>query len=235
MAPKRDQLFSKDKFDAFMSDNDDEDYSVGSARGSIGGHSRLGGLGGLRPVNNPTGGGLGSLHSSPNKPAGSLRSSPGKPTLGGLGGLGSSAGPKLSNVTKLGGLGGLGGSKSGAPAAATTQLGNMKLGDTELANVLKSIASNLQGLSEKTIVGFQDVANRLNQEKGGDLADVSDLLDTLVTKIDETITAKKDEIYIIIPGHETQTLTTDETNELMKNKSVRVFGTIGSIATITAL
>ena len=251
MAPKPNQLFSKEKFDAFMGDNEDDDYSVGSARGSIGGHSRLGGLGGLRPVV----GGLGGLGGGGN----SATNSPSKDP-GGLGGLGakrdSSHANKESLPAQRGNLGGL--SRSGprtlgglkgiaAPAAKVGGIGGLKAStaatpitsgqavkagsDTTDATVeaLKGITSLIQSLSEKTLLGFKDVSNRLNQETGGD---VQAALDELIKHVDDEIAAKKDnEIYIVMPGSEPRTFTFDEATDLMKNKSVRVFGSVGGIAT----
>ena len=77
-----------------MADNDDDDVSLGSARS--GGHSRLGGLGGLRAVsplpspNKPVGG-LGGLSrpgigkkATGSKPAQAESTESSKPRLGGL-------------------------------------------------------------------------------------------------------------------------------------------------------
>ncbi len=274
MAPKQNQLFSKEKFDAFMGDNEDDDYSVGSARGGIGGHSRLGGLGGLRLVNKDQGGlgGLGrggnSAANSPSKDPGSLgglgrgsnsaANSPSKDP-GGLGGLGAKRGNspnKESLPAQRGNLGGL--SRSGpktlgglkgvaAPAAKIGGLGGLKASTaaTSIASgqavkvgsdatdgtveALKGITSLIQSISEKTLLGFKDVSNRLNQETGGD---VQAALDELIKHVDDEIAAKKDnEIYIVVPGSEPRTLTFDEATDLMKNKSVRVFGSVGGIAT----
>jgi len=318
MSDQRDQLFSKDTFNTYMSD---EEYSVGSAHGSIGGHSRLGGLAGLRPVNSPDKSteGLRSSSASPSKPSshaspvkhlgglgglrggglgglrgeesggevprsgglgglrggglGGLRgeeSGGGAPRSGGLGGLRSGGlgglrdveAPRLGGLgglrggeasrvrggesggglgglkSKQAGLGGLGGARlAGATtfSAPTVQMGNMKLeGASEIVDVLKTILSNLQGLSERTIIGFRDVANRINKdESDADLTDCKNALETLVEKIDEAIASKNDEVYIVIPGHDNKTLTEDEATILLKGKSVRVFGTIGGIATVT--
>ena len=227
-----------------MDDNDDDEYSVGSARGSIGGHSRLGGLGGLRPVGKDLGG-LGGPSSKGNSPSkdpgglgglGSKGNSPSKdPPRSGLGGL-SRAGPKAMKGISAPKLGGIGGLKIGAAISspAVSGLAAVKVSsDTTDATVeaLKNITSLVQSLSEKTLLGFKDVSNRLNQETGGD---VQPALDELVKHIDEEISAKKNsEIYLIIPGSEPRTLTSEEATNLIKDKSVRVFGGIGGIATIT--
>lgn len=253
MAPKQNQLFSKEKFDAFMGDNEDDDYSVGSARGSIGGHSRLGGLGGLRLVNKDQGGlgGLGrggnSAANSPSKDPGGLGglgakrgNSPNKESLpaqrGNLGGL-SRSGPKTlgglkgvaAPAAKIGGLGGL---KASTAATSIASGQAVKVGSDATdgtVEALKGITSLIQSISEKTLLGFKDVSNRLNQETGGD---VQAALDELIKHVDDEIAAKKDnEIYIVMPGSEPRTLTFDEATDLMKNKSVRVFGSVGGIAT----
>lgn len=275
MAPKRDQLFTRDKFDAFMGADDDDDNSVGSARGSIGGHSsKLGGLAGLRPVS-PSKPGLGSL-GSPGKPSssgahsratseglGGLGSSIAKSGLGGLGrpaglakppgglgGLKSSGG--LGGLRSAGGLGGLkstgGGIKfagSGAqevppaaPLAESKALSEAMSGlsisvdkvQTENIEALKSITSMVQELAEKTLAGFHEVSNRLNQTK--DEPGLQDSLDALIKNMDEEIAAKGDkEVYIVVPGRDTSTVTTEEAADIMKDRSVRVFGSVGLLAT----
>lgn len=229
MAPKKDQLFSRDKFDAFMGEDDD---SVGSARGSsISG--KLGGLGGLRAVSpdkpslgslvspTPKSSGLGSLV-SPNKP---------KSGLGGLGGLKSTGG--LKGGLSLKPTAGIGGIKSSIkpPEPPISAMSNLSLStQTENIEALKSITSLLQGLSEKTIAGFQEVSNRLNQTK--DEPNLQDSLDELIKNIDDEISAKSDkEVYVIIPGRETSTITEEEIAKIVKGHKVRVFGSVGLLAT----
>ena len=219
MPPKRDQLFSKDTFDSFMADNDDDDVSLGSA-----GHSRLGGLGGLRAV---------SPLPSPNKP------------VGGLGGLGKktteSSKPARLGGAKLGGIGGakLGGIGGAKPPELADKMGALTTGEhvnalQAVTSTMKEIAQTMQGLSEKTVLGFQEVSNRLRAQQGEEPS-VQESLDALVRNIDEEIAAKGDDnVYVIIPGKEKKTVTTDEVAKLVKGKSVHIFGSVGHIASITS-
>ena len=259
MAPKSDQL--KDKFDAFMGEDDDD--SVGSARGSVGG--KLGGLTGLRPSSPGRGFGLGSL-TSPGKPKGGISSSPGnkpgpsrglgglsKPT-GGLGGLSKpiATGPAKTAGAGLGGLSkpaaGLGGLSKPGPKptpkpgpSVEDAMSNLNLSVEKVksdlqssveSNVeaLKSITSMVNGLAESTIASFREVSNRLNQAK--DEPGLQDSLDALIKNMDDEIAARVDrEAYIVIPGRDTSTVTPEEAAEILEGKSVRIFGSVGKLAT----
>ena len=254
MAPKSDQL--KDKFDAFMGEDDDD--SVGSARGSVGG--KLGGLTGLRPASPGRGFGLGSL-TSPGKPRGSPGSKPGPSTnqpktglLGGLskptGGLGGLSKPIVTGPAKISGLGGLSkpgglsrpGSKPGPKPGPSVEdaMSNLNLSVEKVkddlqssveSNVeaLKSITSMVKGLAESTVASFREVSNRLNQAK--DEPGLQDSLDALIKNMDDEIAARVDqEAYIVIPGHDTSTVTTEEAAEVLKGKSVKIFGSVGKLA-----
>jgi hypothetical protein len=251
MAPKGDQL--KDKFDAFMGEDDDD--SVGSARGSVGG--KLGGLTGLRPASPGRGLGLGSL-TSPGKPRGGITGLA-KPT-GGLGSLAkpvggvtssraAGAGPAkpagglgLGGLTKPAGTTGLGGlSKPGSKpiedAMSNLNLSMEKVKEDLQSSVetnveaLKSITSMVKGLAENTIASFREVSNRLNQPR--DDQGLQDSLDALIKNMDDEIAAKVDqEVYIVIPGRDTSTVTTEEAADILKGKSVRIFGSVGKLATV---
>jgi hypothetical protein len=188
MAARQNQLFTKERFEAFMDDHDDDEYSIGSARGSIGGHARLGGLGGMRPVSKDPGGlgGLGgsrggSVTNSPNK---GMPARGGLGGLSGLGGLGGLGGLSRSGAKTLGGLKGTAGQIGGLRGRSTGEVnttainsglkehagpvgeGEKVASDTTHATVeaLKNITSLVQNLSEKTLHGFKEVSNRLNQE-----------------------------------------------------------------------
>lgn len=261
MAPKSDQL--KDKFDAFMGEDDDD--SVGSARGSVGG--KLGGLTGLRPASPGRGFGLGSL-TSPGKPRGGIPSPGNKPgpslnqpktgLLGGLskptGGLGGLSKPIVTGPAKISGLGGLSkptgslgglskpGSKPGPKPGPSVEdaMSNLNLSVEKVkddlqssveSNVeaLKSITSMVKGLAESTVASFREVSNRLNQAK--DEPGLQDSLDALIKNMDDEIAARVDqEAYIVIPGHDTSTVTTEEAAEVLKGKSVKIFGSVGKLA-----
>ena len=154
---------------------------------------------------------------------------------------GSGRGQKVSENRKItGGLGGLGG-PSGAMQGSKLE-DRAAIPHPETVDAMKSILSLVQGLAEKTIVGFKEVSDRLNQQPthmrgdvDGDLTGLQDALDSIVKKIDDLIAANADdEVYIIIPGHDTKTLTTEEAAEVIKDKSVRVFGGIGTIASSIA-
>ena len=257
MAPKSDQL--KDKFDAFMGEDDDD--SVGSARGSVGG--KLGGLTGLRPASPGRGFGLGSL-TSPGKPRGGIPSPGSKPgpprglgglskPTGGLGGLSKpiatgpakTAGAALGGLSKpAAGLGGLSkpGPKPGPKSGPTLEdaMSNLNLSVDKVksdlqssmeSNVeaLKSITSMVKGLAESTVASFREVSNRLNQAK--DEPGLQDSLDALIKNMDEEIASKVDqEAYIVIPGRDTSTVTPEEAAEILEGKSVRIFGSVGRLA-----
>ena len=253
MAPKSDQL--KDKFDAFMGEDDDD--SVGSTRGSVGG--KLGGLTGLRPASPGRGFGLGSL-TSPGKPRGGIPSPGSKPgpprglgglskPTGGLGGLSKpiATGPAKTAGAALGGLSkpaaGLGGlSKPGPKSGPTLEdaMSNLNLSVDKVksdlqssieSNVeaLKSITSMVKGLAESTVASFREVSNRLNQAK--DEPGLQDSLDALIKNMDEEIASKVDqEAYIVIPGRDTSTVTPEEAAEILEGKSVRIFGSVGRLA-----
>ena len=259
MAPKGDQL--KDKFDAFMGDDDDD--SVGSARGSVGG--KLGGLTGLRPSSPMTQSksfGLGSL-TSPGKPRGGI-SSPGSkpgPSLGLLGGLSKPTGGlsglskptgALGNLskpisTKPAGLGGLAkpaGLSKPVPTSNRIEdaMSNLNLSVEKVksdlqssveSNVeaMKSITSMVKGLAENTIASFREVSNRLNHAK--DDPALQDSLDALIKNMDDEIATKVDqEAYIVIPGRNTSTVTAEEAAEILKGKSVKIFGSVGKLAAV---
>lgn len=253
MAPKSDQL--KDKFDAFMGEDDDD--SVGSARGSVGG--KLGGLTGLRPASPGRGFGLGSL-TSPGKPRGGIPSPGSKPgpsrglgglskPTGGLGGLSKpiATGPAKTAGAALGGLSkpaaGLGGLSKPGPKSGPTLEGAMSnlnlsvekvksdLQSSVESNVeaMKSITSMVKGLAESTVASFREVSNRLNQAK--DEPGLQDSLDALIKNMDEEIASKVDqEAYILIPGRDTSTVTPEEAAEILEGKSVRIFGSVGKLA-----
>lgn len=263
MAPKSDQL--KDKFDAFMGEDDDD--SVGSARGSVGG--KLGGLTGLRPASPGRGFGLGSL-TSPGKPRGGIPSPGSKPgpslnqskmgllgglskPTGGLGGLSKpiATGPAKTAGAALGGLSkpaaGLGGLSKPGPKSAPKSgppiedaMSNLNLSvdkvKSDLQNsvesnveALKSITSMVKGLAESTVSSFREVSNRLNQAK--DEPGLQDSLDALIKNMDDEIASKIDrEAYIVIPGRDTSTVTPEEAAEILEGKSVRIFGSVGKLA-----
>jgi hypothetical protein len=252
MAPKSDQL--KDKFDAFMGEDDDD--SVGSARGSVGG--KLGGLTGLRPASPGRGFGLGSL-TSPGKPRGGIPSPASKPGpargLGGLskptGGLGGLSKPIVTAPTKTAGTGlskptGLGGLSKPVPpkpgSSIEDAISNLNLSVDKVksdlqssveSNVeaMKSITSMVKGLAESTIASFREVSNRLNQAK--DDPALQDSLDALIKNMDEEIASKVDqEAYIVIPGRDTSTVTPEEAAEILEGKSVRIFGSVGKLASV---
>ena len=73
--------------------------------------------------------------------------------------------------------------------------------------------------------GFKEVSNRLNQPRD----EMQESLDAMIKNIDEEIAAKDDVVYIIIPGHKTNTVTTDEAAELIKSKNVKVVGSISQL------
>ncbi len=236
MAEKRDQL-SRKKFDDFMGDGDDgfdDDISIGSG-------SRLGGLTGLRPA----GKGLGSL-GSPIKPSsgqglGGLPS-PAKPkTLGGLGGLSGRPTGGLGGKPKGGlSLKPLVAPKPAAPQPAAPQPVTQQPIDEAFKNLslktqgetleaLKNISGFVKGLAEQTLEGFKEVSNRLNQPRDDD-SKLQESLDAMVKNIDEEIAAKKDVVYLVVPGSETNTITESEVAKLIKNKSVKVVGSIGQLS-----
>ncbi len=255
MAPKSNQL--KEKFDAFMGEDDDD--SVGSGRGSIGG--KLAGLSGLKPTSPAKLGipspakprlGLGNLGTPPSsklgKPAGGIG-------IGKLGGLttkhagGTSKPAETVGISKLGGLatGGIGKPAGGLGKPTSTsdveetlsklslsvKQVNSELKSSVESNVeaLKSITSLVQGLAEKTVASFQEVSNRLNQTR--EYSGLQDSLDALIKNMDEEISAKgENEAYIVIPGHETSTVTAEEAAKILKKKSVRVFGSVSKLATV---
>lgn len=237
---------------------EDDDDSVGSARGSVGG--KLGGLTGLRPASPGRGFGLGSL-TSPGKPRGSPGSKPGPSTktglLGGLskptGGLGGLSKPIVTGPAKTQGLGGLSkptglgglskpGSKPGPKPGPSVEdaMSNLNLSVDKVkddlqssveSNVeaLKSITSMVKGLAESTVASFREVSNRLNQAK--DEPGLQDSLDALIKNMDDEIASRVDqEAYIVIPGHDTSTVTTEEAAEVLKGKSVKIFGSVGKLA-----
>lgn len=239
MATKRDQLF-KQRFDEFMGEPDDgfdDDLSVGSGSAA--------GLTGLRPA----GTGLGSLSSPVKRGLGSLPCPANKPPARPFGGLG---GKPLGGLggRSLGGLGGksFGGPSKPAPSAAPApaqdftralddvvkSTSNLSLEvtsslskiATDNAETLKAISAFVKGLSEQTVDGFKEVSNRLNQQHGDGL---QESLDAMVKNIDDEIAAKPDVAYVIVPGHETATITTDEIAELVKDKSIRVVGSVSQL------
>jgi len=246
----------KDKFDAFMDEDDD---SVGSARGSAGG--KLGGLTGLRPASPSRGFGLGSL-TSPGKPRESPRSKPGPPLnqsktglLGGLskptGGLGGLSKPIVTKTASagLGGMSKLGGLSKPVPKptpkpgpSVEDAMSNLNLSVDKVksdlqssveSNVeaLKSITSMVKGLAESTVASFREVSNRLNQAK--DDPGLQDSLDALIKNMDDEIASKVDqEAYIVIPGRDTSTVTPEDAAEILEGKSVRIFGSVGKLASV---
>lgn len=206
MATKRNQLF-KQKFEEYMGDDGfDDDISVGS--GSAASGRGLGGLTGMRPA----GRGLGGLS--------------GGRGLGGLGGLGKphtlpsfklpAAEPRAVAAEP--------------PAAAldgafknfTLEVGKIQTKNTE---AMKGISTFLKELTEHVLEGFKEVSNRLNQPRD----EMQESLDAMIKNIDEEIAAKDDVVYIIIPGHKTNTVTTDDAAELIKNKNVKVVGSISQL------
>lgn len=213
MATKRNQLF-KQKFEEYMGGDDgfDDDISVGSAAASGRG---LGGLTGMRPA----GRGLGGLSSAA-----------GGRGLGGLGGLGGLSKPHTLPSFKLPAAE----PRAAEPPAAaldgafknfTLEVGKIQTKNTE---AMKGISTFLKELTEHVLEGFKEVSNRLNQPRDED-SKMQESLDAMIKNIDEEIAAKDDVVYIIIPGHKTNTVTTDEAAELIKSKNVKVVGSISQL------
>ena len=219
MATKRNQLF-KQKFDEYMGDDGfDDDISVGSGSAAAGGRG-LGGLTGMRPA----GRGLGGLSSA----AGGR----GLSGLGGLGGLGGLSKPHTLSSFKLPAAEPRAAAAE-PPVAATAALDGafknftLEVGKIQTKNTeaMKGISTFLKELTEHVLEGFKEVSNRLNQPRD----EMQESLDAMIKNIDEEIAAKDDVVYIIIPGHKTNTVTTDEAAELIKNKNVKVVGSISQL------
>lgn len=212
MATKRNQLF-KQKFDEYMGDDGfDDDISVGSGSAAAGGRG-LGGLTGMRPA----GRGLGGFAA-------------GGRGLGGLGGLGGLSKPHTLPSFKLPAAEPRAAAAAEPQAAAldstfknfTLEVGKIQTKNTE---AMKGISTFLKELTEHVLEGFKEVSNRLNQPRD----EMQESLDAMIKNIDEEIAAKDDVVYIIIPGHKTNTVTTDEAAELIKNKNVKVVGSISQL------
>lgn len=210
MATKRNQLF-KQKFDEYMGDDGfDDDISVGSGSAAAGGRG-LGGLTGMRPAGRGLGG-----------------SAAGGRGLGGLGGLGGLSKPYTLPSFKLPAAEPR--AVAAEPPAAldgafknfTLEVGKIQTKNTE---AMKGISTFLKELTEHVLEGFKEVSNRLNQPRD----EMQESLDAMIKNIDEEIAAKDDVVYIIIPGHKTNTVTTDEAAELIKNKNVKVVGSISQL------
>ena len=217
MATKRNQLF-KQKFEEYMGDDGfDDDISVGSGSAAAGGRG-LGGLTGLRP----TGRGLGSRG------------------MGGLGGLGGMNKPQTLPAFKLPVAKPL---AAEPPAAARAESENtfgldgafkdftLEVGKIQTKNIeaMKGISTFLKELTEHVLEGFKEVSNRLNQQPRDEDSKMQESLDAMIKNIDEEIAAKDDVVYIIIPGHKTDTVTTDEAAELIKSKNVKIVGSISQL------
>ena len=226
-----------------------------TGRGGIGSLGSLpspkkptGGLGGLGGSS-----GLGSLP-SPSKPTGGLgglgglggRGSRGIGGLGGLGGLGSksTSKPALARPSAPSNI-----VSSAQPATALNvdhlqktlddvvkATSNLTLEVTssvqgiqeENTKALKDISAFIKSLTEQTLNGFKEVSNRLNQPRYED-GKLQESLDAMIKNIDEEVAAKDDVVYIIVPGRESSTVTIDEATELIKDKSVKVVGSISQL------
>lgn len=206
----------------------------------------LGGLGGFGGSSKPSGG-LGLLKDNkPSQPSGVLGSKPtGSIQQQGLGKLGllkegskPLEKPEISEQKQA----------SAGPVQDNSQIADVikKLSDmhmevytsvkkTEGENIktLQSITKFMQELSEKTLNGYREVSEKLNQQRDEQL-EVQQSVEQLIVNLDEEIyKSMHDQAYILIPGSETKIITYDEISQLLKDKTIHVYGSVRALADTT--
>jgi hypothetical protein len=100
----------------------------------------------------------------------------------------------------------------------------------ENIKALNTITTFIHNMSDATLRTFKDIATVLNQRPDEQL-DVQQEIEKHITSIDEEIyNNKENHVYILIPGSENNTVTYDEAIELLKNKTIHVYGSVRSMA-----
>lgn len=227
-----------------------------SGIGGIGGIGRIGGIGGAsslgssRPGTGFGGSASGNNMGTTSKPTGTFGAA-GAAGAAGVGGTSKSAGgmnrsmgilgagTKLSDATNTrlpdSGLHDVGPVADAIKRVAEMQsemYSSIKRTEKEHISAYKSMLKLMQELSERSISGYKEVSDRLAQQTDEQMA-VQQSLEMLVDNLDKEMLRSEQDAYILIPGSGQHTVTPEEVVQMLKGKTVHVYGSVRMLAGAT--